>query len=387
MRNSTLAVLFTLLIWGCGSKEEGVQQQKPQVTVVKSFAQNVTIEKDFVGQVYGKDDIPISARVAGFVQGLHFYEGGKVKKGQLLYTIDQQPFLAAVANAESKLAEAKTLLVLAQNELNRIEPLAEKNAVSQSDYDAALAERDARVSSVKAAEAQVELEKINLSYTEVRSPVDGIIGKTKAKVGEYVGASPSTVQLNTVSNVESVVVEFFITEQSYLIAAREALRRGEIEPDGTIDQDEVRIPPKLILADGSIYEERGTFSFINRQIDAATGSILIQTEFPNSQGLLRPGQFSRVRVATSIQEDAVLIPQRCLIELQGLFFVYTVNNEGVIEQKKVEKGEAFKDYVVIDSGLSKGESIVLEGTQFVRNGVPVTAEEVEFESQFQEGGQ
>ncbi len=387
MRQFFFASLIVLLISACGDKEQTQQQQKPQVTVVKSFTQDVTIEKDFVGQVYGQEDIPISARVAGFVQGIHFLEGGRVDKGQLLYTIDQQPFKASVANAESKLAEAKTLLVLAQNELNRIEPLAKKNAVSQSDYDAALAERNAREASVKAAESQVELEKINLSYTEIRSPVDGIIGKTEAKIGEYVGSFPNAVELNTVSNVESVVVEFFITEQSYLTAAREALRRGEIDPDGTIDQEEVRIPPKLILADGTIYEETGTFSFINRQIDAATGSILIQTEFPNPQGLLRPGQFSRVRVATSIHEDAVLIPQRCLLELQGLFFVYTVNEQGVVEQKKVEKGEAFKDYIVIDSGLSANERVVLEGTQFIRNGVPVEAEDVEFESQFQEGGE
>lgn len=387
MRHYFLASLFVLLTTACGDKEQNQQQQKPQVTVVKSFTQDVTIEKDFVGQVYGREDIPISARVAGFVQGIHFLEGGKVKKGQLLYTIDQQPFKASVATAESKLAEAQTLLVLAQNELNRIEPLAKKNAVSKSDYDAALAERDAREASVRAAESQLELEKINLSYTEIRSPVDGIIGKTEAKIGEYVGSFPNAVELNTVSNVESVVVEFFITEQNYLTAAREALSRGEIDPAEKLDEDEIRIPPKLILADGSVYDETGVFSFINRQIDAATGSILIQTEFPNPQGLLRPGQFSRVRVATSIHEDAVLIPQRCLMELQGLFFVYTVNEKGVVEQKKVDKGEAYQDYIVIDSGLSANESIVLEGTQFIRNGVPVDAQEVKFDSQFENGGE
>jgi len=369
----------------CGSKEEAVQQAKPQVKTVEVFKQDVVIEKDFVGQVYGKEDIPISARVAGFLEGIHFEEGGKVQKGQLLYTIDQQSFKASVAAAESQLAEAQTLLVLAQNELNRIEPLAKKNAVSQSDYDAALAERNARQASVKAAESKVELEKINLSYTQVRSPVTGIIGKTEAQLGEYVGSFPNAVTLNTVSNVESVVVEFFITEQNYLQAARQAVARGEIDDDGVIDDEEIRIAPKLILADGSIYSETGSFSFINRQIDAATGSILIQTEFPNSKRLLRPGQFSRVRVAVSVQEGAVLIPQRTVLELQGLFFVYVVNDQGVIEQRKITKGEDYRDYVVVEEGLKGDERIVIEGAQFVRNGVPVDATATEFESQYQEG--
>lgn len=387
MKNLQYILLSVCLITACGEKKEAQQQAKPQVTFVNSFTQDVTIERDFVGQVYGKEDIPITARVSGFLEGIHFEEGGRVKKGQLLYSIDAQPFKASVAAAESKMAEAQTLLVLAENELNRIEPLAKKNAVSQSDYDAAIAEKRAREASVKAAESQLELEKINLSYTQVLSPVDGIIGKTEAQIGEYVGSFPNAVQLNTVSNVESVVVEFFITEQSYLVAAREARRRGEIHEDGVIEDQEIKVPPKLVLADGSIYEETGSFSFINRQIDAATGSILIQTAFPNSAGLLRPGQFSRVRVAISIKEDAVLIPQRCVLELQGLFFVYVVNDQGVIEQKKIDKGDAFKDYFVIDSGLGANEKVVLEGSQFVRNGVPVNAEEVEFKSQFEEGGE
>lgn len=380
MRYNNLSLLFALLICACGGKEEGQQKLKPQVTVVKSFTQSVIIEQDFVGQVYGRDDIPISSRIAGFIQGIHFDEGGPVKKGQLLYTIDQQPSKAALSNAESNLAEANTLLVLAQNELNRIAPLAKKNAVSQSDYDAALAERDARMASVRAAEAKVEIEEINLSYTEIRAPVDGIIGKTEAKVGEYVGAYPNVVQLNTVSNVETVVVEFFITESDYLYASRQR----ELV-DGDVNERQISIPPKLVLSDGTVYEETGSFSFINRQIDASTGSILIQTEFPNTKRLLRPGQFSRVRVAVTDEDNAVLIPQRCLMELQGLFFVYTVNDQGVIVQKKIEKGEEYKDYVVVKSGLSANEKVVLEGSQFVRNGVPVDAEEVQFESQFEEG--
>jgi len=374
-----LYLLITFFIMSCGGQKGEEQKTKPQVRTVKSKIQNVIIEKDFVGQVYGKEDIPITARVPGFLEGVHFEEGRPVKKGQLLYTIDQQPFKASVAAAESQLAEAKTLLVLAQNELNRIEPLAQKNAVSKSDLDAALAERDARQASVKAAESRLALERINLSYTQVKSPVNGLIGKSEAELGEYVGSFPNAVQLNTVSNVESVIVEFFITEQDYLASARESQRR--IEANEELLREEIENPPKLVLADGTIYEETGSFSFINRQVDAATGSILVQTAFPNPDGLLRPGQFSRVRVAVSKLENAVMIPQRCLIELQGLFFIYLVNAEGVVEQRRIEKGPDYGDYVIVRSGLEANEEVIIEGTQFVRNGVPVDAEPVDFESQ------
>lgn len=383
-RNISLG-LFCFLVLGCGSRnEQSTQQYKPTVRTVKAISQDVVVERDFVGQISGKQDIPITARVAGFLNGIHFEEGSRVNKGQLLYTIDQQPFKASVAAAESQLAEAKTLLVLAENELRRIEPLAKKNAVSQRDLDAALAERDARQASVKAAESRLELERINLSYTEVRSPVNGIIGKTNAKIGEYVGAAPNAVQLNTVSNVESVLVDFFITERAYLTAARALLDDGKED----LTQIEGRgLAPKLILADGSIYDEFGSFSFVNRQVDAATGSILIQTEFPNPQGLLRPGQFSRIRVAIDERAGALVVPKRCLIELQGLFYVYVVNTEGVIEQRAIKRGPDYKDYMVVEEGVQQGESIVIEGTQFVRNGVPVQEESVSFESQFPEEGE
>jgi len=374
-------IIIPVLILSCGSGEQNTAQAKPKVKTVQAKQQDVIILKDFVGQIYGKEDIPITARVAGFLEGIHFEEGGVVKKGQLLYTVDQQPFKASVAAAESQLAEAKTLLVLAENDLNRIAPLAKKNAVSQSDLDAALATRDARQASVKAAESKLELERINLSYTQINAPVSGLIGKTEAQLGEYVGAFPNAVQLNTVSNVESVIVEFFITEQDYLATAREARRR--VEANETLQRNEMSNPPKLILADGSEYEETGTFSFINRQIDAATGSILVQTAFPNTDGLLRPGQFTRVRVAVSDKEGAILVPQRCLIELQGLYYLYVVNRDGVVEQRSIKKGANYQDYMIVESGIESGESVIIEGTQFVRNGVDVDAEVIAFESQFE----
>ena len=186
-----LTGLFTILN-SCQQKE-AKEMPPPEVEVVNVIVQDVPIMREFVGQAYGQLDIPIRARVDGFLEELTFNQGERVKKGQLLYKIDPQPFLAQEAAQEQRVAEAQTYLVNATNELNRYEPLVKINAVSQSDYDAALASKEAAEASLKAAEANLRLARINLGYTVIRSPIDGLIGKTEADVGEYVGKEPNPV--------------------------------------------------------------------------------------------------------------------------------------------------------------------------------------------------
>ncbi len=186
-----LTGLFTILN-SCQQKE-AKEMPPPEVEVVNVIVQDVPIMREFVGQAHGQLDIPIRARVDGFLEELTFNQGERVKKGQLLYKIDPQPFLAQEAAQEQRVAEAQTYLVNATNELNRYEPLVKINAVSQSDYDAALASKEAAEASLKAAEANLRLARINLGYTVIRSPIDGLIGKTEADVGEYVGKEPNPV--------------------------------------------------------------------------------------------------------------------------------------------------------------------------------------------------
>ncbi|NOQ96218.1 MAG: efflux RND transporter periplasmic adaptor subunit, partial [Desulfobacterales bacterium] len=254
--------------------------------------------QEFVCQIYGFKDIAIRARVEGFLEEIHFKEGSRITKNTLLYTLESQQFEAAVAAKMSRVAEAQTMLAKAESDLNRIRPLARQKAVSQSDLDAAVALHEAAISSVKAAEANLRAAKIQLGYTKIYSPLSGIIGKTKAKVGDFVGRSPNPVILNTVSRIDTILVQFFITETQYLLLVRRYLSRND-----SADRDREEAHLELILADGSLYEHKGKADFIDRQVDPTTGAMLIQASFPNPDELLRPGQFARVKAKVTVVKD------------------------------------------------------------------------------------
>jgi len=214
--------LLAFTLSSCKEKQQ-VEAPPPEIKVVKVIQKDTPIYKEFVGQMYGLKDIPIRARVEGFLEKIYFDEGMRVYKGQLLYSVDPEPFLADVAAEKSKLAEAKTLLVNAENELARYKPLAEINAVSQSDLDAAQASRDAAVAGVDAAKANLKLSEIRLGYAQIYSPIQGVIGKTEAREGEFVGKNPNPVILNTVSRIDTMRVQFFLTEAEYLTLIKEVL--------------------------------------------------------------------------------------------------------------------------------------------------------------------
>lgn len=370
-----LAMVFSN---SCGQKGQQ-SPPPPEVKVVKVLQQDVPIYKEFVGQIYGIYDIPIRARVEGWLEKISFEEGGKVKKGQLLYNIDPQPFEARVAEAMSKLAATRTDLVNAESEYNRYKPLVKKNAVSQSDYDAAKANFEAAQASVKAAEANLRSAQINLSYTAMRSPLDGIIGKTQARVGEFVGKSPNPVILNTVSKIDTMRVEFFLSESDYLVMARFA--RSQQKNIGQGEQPRPREKTlELLLADGSSFEEMGWVAFVDREVNPGTGSILIQALFPNPRRLLKPGQFARVKAIIQEVEGAILVPQRCIMEQQGKYSVYKLNSDSTLSFQQVEAGAQIGDTWIIREGLDTDDKVVIEGLQFVGSGMKVQAVETQFES-------
>lgn len=372
---SGLSLIFLL---SCAEKQPQ-SPPLPEIPVVKVIEKDVPVYKEFVGQVYGQQDIPIRARVSGFLQGIHFTEGGKVKKGDLLYSIDEQPFQAEVARQMSALAEAKTSMVKAHSDLKRIVPLAEVNAVSQSDLDAAQAQYDAAVAYVDAAKASLEIAKINLGYCKIYAPIDGIIGKTQAKAGEFVGQMPNPVILNTVSAIDSVRVEFFLSESDYLNLYDQAKEMSEKEVKRTEDEDS-QGGLELILADGRTFGHKGKVDFIDRQVDPTTGAILIQATFPNPERILRPGFFARVRAKLFDARDALLVPQRTVTDIQGVFSVYKVNEEHKIVFQIVEPGPVIGDMWIITKGVQKEDVIVLEGVQHIREGQAIVPVLKAFES-------
>ena len=360
--------VLCLFLFSCDKivEEKKAPPPPPKVTVIEAVAEEVFIYQEFVGQVYGFKDIAIRARVEGFLEGIHFKEGSTVKKGKKLYTLESQPFEADVAAKMSKVAEAKTALAYAESDLARIKPLAAENAVSQSDLDGAVARYDASIASVKAAEANLRAANIQLSYTKIFSPINGIIGKTQAKVGDFVGKNPNPVILNVVSNIETVLVEFFITENQYL-----ELARLFNEQDRTQVAQKARSGVELLLADGSVYDHKGKIDFVGREVDPTTGALLVQASFPNPERLLRPGLFAKVKAITDIVRDGILIPQRCVTELQGLYSVMVVDEGNKIDRREITVGPTIGEFWLIVEGLKAGEKVVYEGLQSARDGIEV----------------
>jgi membrane fusion protein (multidrug efflux system) len=367
MRLKTISLITCLSFFfiACSEEKKAPAPPPPEVSIIETRAQDVPLYMEFVGQTSGLKDIAIRARVEGFLEGIHFKEGSEVEKGALLYSLESQPFEEKVAARMSGVAEVRTMLAKTKGDLGRIRPLAKINAVSKSDLDAAVASYEANLASLDAANATLRAAEIELSYTKIKSPIYGIIGRTKAKVGDFVGKNPNPVILNTVSQVDTILVTFFITETQYLALARYlSTEEGKQNYDDEANYE-------LILIDGSLYNHKGKTDFVDRNIDTSTGSMLVQASFPNPEKLLRPGQFAKVKIEVQIIKDAILIPQRCVMEIQGLYNVLVVDADNKIETREIKVGSKIGSSWLIREGLSPGEKVVFEGLQKVRDGIVV----------------
>jgi len=375
-----ILILLTSVFLSCSEKISKAPPP-PELTVYQIETSEIPIYADFVGQTYGYYDIAIRARVEGFLEGLHFREGSEVREGQLLYTIDPDPFLARVAEEESRLAQARTREVKTKSDLDRVRPLAEINAVSQRDLDAAVASYEAAIAAVEAAKASLRAANIEFGYTKIYSPIKGIIGITQAKRGDFVGREPNPVVLNAVSRIDTILVRFSLTEAQYLRLARfdRGQKTAERSKAGASEAVEDELDLQLILADGSIHDHRGKVDFGDRQVDPNTGTILIQASFPNPDELLRPGQFARLKVLITVIDDGIMIPQRCVKEIQGIYQVFVVDSNDEIEVRQIELGQKKGNMWIVREGLQAGERILLEGIQRARTGVKISPVTTAFE--------
>jgi membrane fusion protein (multidrug efflux system) len=354
----------------CG-KPEPPAMPPMEVAVATVQPRDIPIYLDMIGQTLGSVDIPIRARVDGVLEEIHFLEGRDVTKDQLLYVIDPTPFEAKVVEAKGRLAEAETRLAKAASDLERIRPLAEMDAVSKQDLDAAVAQFEAAEGSVQAANAQVEQAEIQLGYTRITAPVSGLIGITQAKVGEYVGRSPNPVVLNVVSKTDPIRVRFSINEREYLRFRRKFAQslddlREERSDDNTL---------KLILSDGSVHEHMGAIVSFDAAIDATTGTLTLEADFANPDRIVLPGQFARVRGTLEERSAALAVPQRAVMETQGIFQLAVVGDDGTVDLRQVQMGPRIDDEWIVESGLEPGERVALEGLQRMRSGMQVVAKD------------
>ncbi|HEY5907663.1 MAG TPA: efflux RND transporter periplasmic adaptor subunit, partial [Vicinamibacteria bacterium] len=277
---------------------------------------------------------------------------------------------AALAQAKGTVAEAEAQLARAKQDVVRYEPLVAKNAISRQEYDTAVVVQRAAEASVEAATATADRAAIDLSYTKVVAPESGMAGKTEVYPGTLVGRGQSTL-LTQISQIGTIHVRFTIPERDYLYYARRAQQSGPAQVR--------QLPFELVLADGSVHPETGRLVFVDRNVDAATGTILMEAAFPNKGGIVRPGQYARVRAAVDLKKGAILVPQRAVSEMQGIYNVAVVGGDDTVEMRMVTPAQRIGNLWVVDAGLKAGERIVVEGIQKVRTGAKVKAEMVKIE--------
>ena len=358
---------MVLVLASCGKEEAPAPPPPPQVKAATVLERDVPIYIEAIGETRGNTEIEIRARVEGFLESVEFAEGTIVRKGQLLYTIDPRPFESALAQARAKLAEAEADLARARQDVVRYEPLVAKNAISRQEYETAVAVESAQASAVEAARAQVESAELDLGYTKVLAPDTGLAGKTEVYPGTLVGRGESTL-LTRISKTDPIHVRFTLPERDYLYYARTTQERRAAAG--------AELPLELVLADGSVHPAPGRFVFVDRSVDPRTGTILLEASFPNSDRIVRPGQYARVRAAVDFKKNAILVPQRAVSEMQGIYSVAVVGADDTIESRMVTPAQRIGSLWVIDEGLAAGERVVVEGLQKVRPGVRVTAETV-----------
>jgi membrane fusion protein (multidrug efflux system) len=371
------------------------------VEVVDVLRQDVPVFSEWIASTDGAVNATIRAQVQGYLIQQNYREGDFVRKGQLLFQIDPRPFqatlsqaeaaerqaTAAVTQAEANLEQAKAevarreaLWVSAKATYEKYKPLAEQRAIPRKDLDDAIGEERATYAAVAASRATVtateaaigaqraavaaaraaaEKARLDLGFTRILSPIDGIAGIAKAQIGDLVGPASSEA-LTTVSTVDPIKVYAPVSEQEYLQAARDRLEAGGV-------------PVELILADGSRHPHTGRFAFADRQVDVQTGTVKVAALFPNPGNLLRPGQFARVRAQRSVKAGALLVPQRAVMELQGSYQVAVVGADQKVEIRPVKVGQQVDGLWVIKEGLRPGDRVVVEGLQKVRPGMVVTA--------------
>ena len=367
---TALLLLTALLPAACG-KKEAMKLPTPEVFVTPAVVKDVPVTMELVGQTQGSKDVEIRARVEGYLESVDFREGDFVKEGDLLYRIDPKPFQAAVASQNAQVATMQAKLDQAETEVGRLKPLAEQQAVSRRDYDNAVSSRDAAKAQLDAAKAALDKAQLDLGYTTIKAPMNGLADLTKVKAGNLVGRGESTL-LTTISVIDPINFSASITEADYLRFAERAVAAKAKEKERT---EEAVVD--LILADGTVYPRKGQLDAVQRAVDSKTGTLAIRFLFPNPERLIRPGQYGRIRFVPETLVDAVCVPQKAVTELQGVFQVVVVGEGNKAEIRTVKMGSRSGNLWVVAEGLKAGEKVVVEGLQQVKPGAEVNPKPVE----------
>ena len=351
-----------------GCKKEAPPLPPTTVLVAPATEQDLSLSREFVGTLDGYVNAEIRARVKGFLKSQDYQDGANVKKDQLLFTIDPSEYKAALEKNQGALARAQAAYGRAKVTADRYRPLAAKQAVSQQDLDNAEAGLREAAATIASAKAAVDEAKLNLGYCRITSPVEGVAGTALVRVGNLVGQDVPTL-LTTVSDLDPMRVTFPISEADYL---RLASRAAELEKLDPLDAGPDRRIADLILADGSVYPEKGWFISVGRAVEKATGTLQVQTLFPNPKGILRPGQYGRVRVPRRDEGKAlVVVPESAVRELQGTYTIGVVKPDDTVQIRTVEMGPRAGHLWAVTKGVNTGDRVITQGLQKVSEGMKV----------------
>ena len=362
-QGALVAVFLLLPLLGCTKEKVRAEAQAPDVEVVTVVQQDVPLYTECISTLDGYVNAQIQPQVTGYLLKQNYVEGTTVHKGDVLFEIDARPFETALAQAQGQLAQAQAELGKTKLDVARDTPLAKESAIPQAQLDNDIQANEAAHAIVAAAEAQVDQAKLNLSFTSVRSLIDGIAGLAKGQIGDLVG--PSTT-LTTVSQVQPIKAYFAISEQEYLKFAKRisSVTEGWRRPTGERTLE-------LTLSDGSVYPQKGWVILADRQVDVKTGTIRVAGAFDNPGSILRPGMFGRVRAVTGVAKGALLVPQRAVVETQGSYSVVVVGPDNKASIRPVKTGERVGQMWVITDGVQAGEQVIAEGIQKAKEGVTV----------------
>jgi membrane fusion protein (multidrug efflux system) len=336
-----------------------------QVEVADVIQKDVPIQREWIGTTDGSNNATIRAQVSGYLMKRPYIEGSFVKKDTLLFQLDPSKFQTALDQALGDLAKAQAQFTKTKQDVNRDTPLAKEGAISQKELDDSIQAHAGSKGAVAAAKAAVEQAKLNLGWTRITAPIDGVVGIAKAQVGDLIDANS---ELTSMSTLDPIRVYFPVSEQEYLEAAEKVQEDYKKREEGKEYSGALL---DLILGGEKVYSHKGQFYLVDRQVDVKTGTIRVAALFPNPNNILRPGQFARVRAVTQTKQNAILVPQRAVTEMQGSYQVAVVTPENKVDIRPVKVGHRSGSLWIIDQGLKPGERVVVEGLQKVKAGMTV----------------
>ena len=374
MRHIFLLVTAVGVLMSCSQKRAPESSGPVTVTVAAVQSENVTLTRTWVGLLNGFQNAEVRAQVTGYLLTQDYKEGATVGAGEVLFTIDPRPFEAVLAQAQADLLQKEAQARLAQITLDRQTQLFKTQVISQQEFDTFTTNAQAAAAAAQAAQANVQAAQVNLNYCTIRAPFAGVVGKAQAQIGDLVGPGGSATVLTQISQLDPIKAIFSITESEYLQAA--PLISHLMAMDRSARKAEVTIT----LADGDVYPHKGYFDFVNRQINTATGSIQVETLFPNPDNLLRPGLFARVTAPVQVLEGALVVPQQSVAEQQGSHFVVVVDAQNRVAVVPVEVVTAHGAGLVVQGSLKAGDQVVVDGIEKMRPGMVVNPQSLKAET-------